>query len=128
MEVYDTDLELDEITDVMNGSLANITTMQITTAVRDSDINGLSIEKDDYIALCEGELFAGGKDENTLVEMIIDKIRDTERDIITVYYGEDIDDDDAANVSARFEEAFGEENVSLISGGQSVYRYIISAE
>lgn len=128
MEVYDTDLELSEITEAMKTSLANITTMQITTAVRDSDINGLGIEKDDFIALWEGELIAGGKDEGALVEMLIEKIRETERDIITVYYGIDIDDDDAADVSARFEEAFGDDNVTLVSGGQSVYRYIISAE
>lgn len=128
LEVYDTDLELDDICGAMRESLTNVTTMQLTTAVRDSDINGLGIEKDDFIALCEGELMAGGKDEHKLIEMLIAKISDTGRDIIAIYYGEDIDEESAADTAKQFEDVFGEDNVSLIPGGQSVYRYIISAE
>ncbi|MBQ7822497.1 MAG: DAK2 domain-containing protein [Clostridia bacterium] len=128
MEMYDIDLELDDIEAAMTDALKHITTMQMTTAVRDSDINGLGIEKDDFIALCEGELMAGGKDESALADMLIEKIRDTGRDIITIYYGIDVCDDEAALMSKKFEEIFGEDNVSLVSGAQSVYRYIISAE
>ena len=128
MQYYDIDLEADDIAHAMTDALSSITTMQITTAVRDSDINGLDIKKDDFIALCEGELMAGGKDEAVLVDMLIDKIKDTERDIITVYYGIDVSEDEACAVAAQLEDAFGQDNVSLVPGAQSVYRYIISAE
>lgn len=128
MEFYDTDLSLEEISKNMTGALGNVTTMQITTAVRDSDIDGLGIEKGDFIALCEGELMAGGKDEFSLAQMLVDKISETGRDIITIYYGIDVTDDEAEEMGKFFESAFGEDNVSLVPGMQSVYRYIISAE
>lgn len=128
MQFYDIDLEADDIVSAMTDALSSITTMQITTAVRDSDINGLDIKKDDFIALCEGELMAGGKDEGMLVDMLIGKIKDTCRDIITIYYGIDVSEDEASNIAAKFEAEFSEDNVSLVPGAQSVYRYIISAE
>jgi dihydroxyacetone kinase-like predicted kinase len=128
MQFYDTDLEPDEIASGMTEALGGVDTMQITTAVRDSDINGLGIEKDDFITLYNGELIAGSKDENELVDTLIAKIGETERDIITIYYGADVDESGAEAVCAKFSEAFGEDNVSLIFGAQSVYRYIISAE
>ncbi len=128
MESYDTDLEPDALTEEMTESLKRVITTQITTAVRDSDMGGLGIEKDDFIAIYEGELMGGGKDENTLIEKLIVKIKEAERDMITVFYGEDIDDKRAAEVAATLEAAFGEDNVSMIPGGQSVYRYIIAAE
>ncbi len=128
MESYDTDLEPDALTEEMTDSLKRVVTTQITTAVRDSDMGGLGIEKDDFIAIFEGELMGGGKDENALVEKIIDKIKEADRDMITVFYGEDISEDRAAEVAATLEAAFGEDNVSMIPGGQSVYRYIIAAE
>ena len=128
MESYDTDLEPDALTEEMTESLKRVITTQITTAVRDSDMGGLGIEKDDFIAIYEGELMGGGKDENALIEKLIVKIKEAERDMITVFYGEDIDDERAAEVAATLEAAFGEDNVSMIPGGQSVYRYIIAAE
>ena len=128
LQFYDTDLEPDEIASGMTEALGGVDTMQITTAVRDSDINGLGIEKDDFITLYNGELIAGSKDENELVDTLIAKIGETERDIITIYYGADVDESGAEAVCAKFSEAFGEDNVSLIFGAQSVYRYIISAE
>ena len=128
MESYDTDLAPDTLTEEMTESLKRVITTQITTAVRDSDMGGLGIEKDDFIAIYEGELMGGGKDEDALIEKIIAKIKDAERDMITVFYGEDISDERAAEVAAALESAFGEDNVSMIPGGQSVYRFIIAAE
>lgn len=128
MESYDTDLECDALTEEMTEALKRVITTQITTAVRDSDMGGLGIEKDDFIAIYEGELMGGGKDEDSLIDTIIAKIKDTDRDMITVFYGEDISDERAAEVAASLEAAFGEDNVSMIPGGQSVYRFIIAAE
>ena len=128
MQFYDIDLELDDISAAMSEALSGITTMQMTTAVRDSDINGLDIKKDDFIALCEGELIAGGKNEAVLAELLIEKIKQTGRDIITIYYGIDVSEEEACALAAQFENAFTEDNVSLVPGAQSVYRYIISAE
>lgn len=128
MSFYDTDLSSEEIKEAMTASLSNVTTMQLTTAVRDSDMNGLDIKKDDYIALCEGELIATSKNESDIINLLISKIKETDRDIITIYYGIDVSDEEAAEISALFEESFGEDNISLVPGAQSVYRYIISAE
>ena len=128
MESYDTDLETDALTEEMTESLKRVITTQITTAVRDSDRGGLGIEKDDFIAIYEGELMGGGKNEDALIETLIGKIKEAERDMITVFYGEDISDERAAEVAATLENAFGEDNVSMIPGGQSVYRFIIAAE
>ncbi len=128
MESYDTDLDPDALTEEMTESLKRVVTTQITTAVRDSDMGGLGIEKDDFIAIYEGELMGGGKDENALIEKIIGKIKEAERDMITVFYGEDISEERAAEVAEMLENAFGDDNVSMIPGGQSVYRYIIAAE
>ncbi len=128
MQAYDVDLEPDQLADAMTQALSQITTLQITTAVRDSDINGLNIKKDDFILLYEGELISGCTDEYALADTIIEKLHSVGRDILTVYYGCDIDESDAIEMSSRFASEFGEDNVSLIPGGQSVYRYIISAE
>lgn len=128
MQFYDTDLEVGELANAMESAIEGVDTVQLTTAVRDSDMNGLSIKKDDYIALYNGELIAGSDNEVELVDMLVARLGEGERDIITIYYGADIDEDAAEKVYEKFAARFTDDNVSIIAGGQSVYRYIISAE
>ena len=102
--------------------------MSLTYAARPSVFDGQTIRQGDYIALLEGSLFGTGPDMGALLEQLAQKVRDLGADCVTIYYGQGVSESDAGNAAARFSAQCPEAEVTLLSGGQPVYYYLISAE
>jgi len=128
MQGYDTDLNAESIESAMTESASLADTMQITYAARDSEFDGLSITEGDYLALYGGKLAGNGRSLETILRALSDRAAENGKELITVYYGADVTEEDAEKAAAIFAERFGDDNVMLIDGGQPVYYYIISAE
>ncbi len=120
--------ENDENIAAMTEALATVDTMQITYAARNSDFDGFMIHEGDYLALYGSALFGTSKDIKVLLKSLAEKVRDAEKEYITIYYGADVKEKHAQKAADIFAEICPEADVNLIRGGQPVYYYLISAE
>ena len=116
-----------EMAQAMTASLATVSTAQITYAARDSDFDGFAIHQGDYLALRDGKLFGTDPDENALLRALADAAK-SDPSFLSLYYGEDVTEEQAAEASAIFRTACPGAELSVLSGGQPVYYYIISVE
>ena len=109
-------------------ALGTVDTMQITYAARNSDFDGHDIHEGDYLALYGSALFGTNKDIKVLLKALAEKVRDSEKEYITIYYGADVKEKHAQKAADLFAEICPNADVNLLCGGQPVYYYLISAE
>ena len=119
---------VEENTEALTEALGTVDTMQITYAARNSDFDGYDIHEGDYLALYGSSLFGTSKDIKVLLRSLAEKVRDEGKEYITIYYGEDVKEKHAQKAADLFAEICPEADVNLLSGGQPVYYYLISAE
>ena len=118
----------DENTEAMTESLSTVDTMQITYAARNSDFDGHDIREGDYLAMYGSGLFGTSRDIKVLLKALAEKVRDSGKEYITIYYGEDIQEKHARKAADLFADICPDADVNLLRGGQPVYYYLISAE
>ena len=128
MLAFAPDASVEENLMAMREARHNVSTMQITYAARNSDFDGYAIHEGDYLALYGSALFGTSRDVNSLLKGLAEKIASEGKEIITIFYGEDIDEKTAEKALRIFEKVCPEAEISLIHGGQPVYYYLISAE
>ena len=119
---------VEENTDAMTQALGNVDTMQITYAARNSDFDGYDIHEGDYLALYGSQLFGTSRDIKVLLKSLAEKVRDDGKEYVTIYYGEDVKEKHAQKAADIFADICPDADVNLLSGGQPVYYYLISAE
>ena len=112
----------------MTEAAAAVTTAQITYAARNSDFDGFEIREGDYLALEEGKLFGTDSSLDTLLHKLAERAVEKDASFISLYFGEDVTEEDAQKAGALFEAACPNAEVAVLSGGQPVYYYIISME
>ena len=120
--------EAEDITNAMVESLSTVTTAQITYAARNSDFDGFDIKEGDYLALEEGKLFGTDNQLNVLLEKLAEDAKSRESSFISLYYGEDVQEEDAQKAAEVFQNICPDAEIMVLSGGQPVYYYIISME
>ena len=128
MLLFDPELEEQELVDTMTEVMTGVTTMQITYAARDSDFDGHDIHAGEYLALYGGALFGSNTDVDALLKGMAQKVSEDGKEFITLYYGENITEDQANDAAALFSEICPDAEINVINGGQPVYYYLISAE
>ena len=112
----------------MLDSLSTVQSGELTYAVRDTSIDGKEIKKNNYLGLGDKGLAAVGTDMNTTLIDMLDTFVNDDSELISVYYGQDIKEDDANELVSQIEEKFDGVDVELQYGGQPVYYYIVSVE
>ncbi len=120
--------EVEENTEALTEALATVDTMQITYAARNSDFDGYDIHEGDYLALYGSALFGTSRDIRVLLKSLAEKVRDEGKEYITIYYGENVKERHAQKAADIFSQVCPDADVNLLSGGQPVYYYLISAE
>ena len=125
---FNPDGEVQENVDAMTESLGTVDTMQITYAARNSDFDGYDIHEGDYLAMYGGALFGTGPEIEVLLKSLAEKVLETGKEYVTIYYGEDISEEQAQTAAKIFTEVCPDADVNLLRGGQPVYYYLISAE
>lgn len=121
---------VEDNTKAMTESLSTVATGQVTYAVRDTSIDGKEIKVNDIMGLGDKGLLAVGKNvEDTLLDMIGCMMAENENaELISVYYGEDITEEQADDVAAKIEEIYPDVDIELQNGGQPIYYYLVSVE
>ena len=128
MLVLDPEADTDANSAAMEEARKNVRTSEITYAARDSDFDGFDIHEGDYMALAEGQLFGTDRAIFSLLERLAQDPSQQDASFITIFYGEDVTEDQAGEALALFQKACPNAEITLLSGGQPVYYYMISAE
>ncbi|MBO5241212.1 MAG: DAK2 domain-containing protein [Lachnospiraceae bacterium] len=113
----------------MTAEIENVKTGQVTYAVRDTEIDNKVIKENDIMGIGDKSILAVGETIfDTTVEMVEEMMKDSDCELISIYYGSDVDEEDAEALQAAIEEKFPDCDVELQYGGQPIYYYVISAE
>ncbi len=118
----------EEMIEIATESIDAVHTALITYAARDSDFDGYEIKAGEYLGLLDGKLLGSNADIGSLIEKLSEALEELSPEFITVYYGEDVDADSAQSVTDIIAGIHSNAEMSVISGGQPVYYYMISAE
>ncbi len=128
MLAVDLDAQEEDNTQAMTEALQNVHTAEVTYAARDSDFGGFTIKQGDYLALEEHQLFGTDQDLDTLLTRLAQAPEHQDAGFITIFYGEDVTEEQAQKAADIFTEACPSAEINLLPGGQPVYYYMISAE
>jgi hypothetical protein len=125
---FDYDANLETNTELMKQAIKNVKTIEITRAVRSTQLGGLKIRKKQIISLLDNELIAVGNDT---IEVLIDtlsKVNLEEHEILTIYYGADTTIAEAEKAAGTIRNKYHKLQVEIIRGNQPHYNYIVSVE
>ena len=125
---FDPEQDAEANTAAMTESMAGVTTMQITYAARDSDFDGREIHQGDYLGLYNGSLLDTTPDLGQLLADMAKKTAESGCEFINIFYGADIREEQAQDALKCFTEHCPGAEINLLSGGQPVYYFLISAE
>ena len=125
---FNIDENEEPIVEAMREAAANVHTLMVTYAARDSDFDGHDIRAGEYLALLDGSLLGSYASLTELYDALIEAIGQYTPEFITVYYGEDVEESDANTAAAAIAESFPDAEMSVVNGGQPVYYYMISVE
>lgn len=112
----------------MTEELANVKTGQVTYAVRDTLIEDKSIKQGDYMGMGDSSILSVGKDMDAVIKEMIAQLVDEDSAIISIYYGEEIEESAAEKLGSELEEAYPDCEVEVHFGGQPIYYYVMSVE
>lgn len=109
-------------------ALSYVKSGQVTFAVRDTVMNGIEIREGNIIGIAEKEMVAAGDEVDEVTSKLVEKLVDEDSAIITLFYGEDVTEEQAEELRGELEEKFEDIDVELYYGGQPLYYYLISVE
>ncbi len=112
----------------MSAAIESVHTAQVTYAARDSDFDGHDIHKGEYLALMDGALLGSNADLDKVLLAIADAATDLDPEIVSIYYGEDVQADAAQHAAELIGGRLPMSDVNVVDGGQPVYYYMISFE
>ena len=122
------DSSMEENAENMTESIKSVKTGQITYAVRDTMIDNIESHKDDIIGLGDKGMLADGTDINDVAFETVCKMMSEDSELISIYYGQEIDEARAKELCDRLSEEFPSVDVEVNAGNQPVYYYFLSVE
>ena len=125
---YMPDLDAEANKANMCEEISSVHSAEVTYAVRDTSINGLEIKKGNIMGIGDHEILAVGSVVEETAMSMIEKMVDDTSEIISIYFGDEVDEEIAGDLAANVEEKFPDISVELHMGGQPIYYYIVSVE
>ncbi len=125
---YIPDSPVDDVVSAMTDALSTVSTGEVTYAVRDTVIDDVQIKQGDYMGIGDSGILAVGGEIADVTFDMLDKMMNDDLELISVYYGEEVDENDAEALRSRIADAYPQCDVELQFGGQPIYYYVASAE
>lgn len=119
---------LEENVEAMTASLSDVVSGSVTLAVRDTSIDGLEIHKNDNLGMVDGKIVVSNPDMTTTLKETFAKMIDEDSEIITIYVGEEGNQELAEEISEYLESTYEDVEVEIHDGKQPVYPYLMSVE
>ncbi len=130
MLTFDDTLSTEENQMAMMEAAERVETASVTFAARDSEVDGQKVKEGEIMGLCNGKIKFIGKDVAEIAIKAAEKLfKKNEHSLITIFYGADASEEQAAQVEAALSEKYGSDvEISTVNGGQPIYYFIISVE
>ena len=125
---FSVEADVRENEDTMLEAIANVKTGQVTYAVRDTHIDDKDIHEGDIMGIGDSGILAVGSSIDGTTKEMLEHLVDDDSELISIYYGEDVSEEDAEKLIAEIEELYPEQDVDAHSGGQPIYYYILAVE
>lgn len=125
---FNPDASPEELFELMKEAVGTVKSGSVTFAVRDTSIDGMEIAKGNYLGLSGSKIISVGEGLEATAEELVGGIAGEDSEVISVYYGADVTEDEANSLAEKLEEAHPDADVLVYDGGQPVYYYIISVE
>lgn len=125
---FNGELDKDENKENMIEAIGSVIDASVTYAVRDTTIGGKEIHKDDIIGIASKDIISSGKTVFDVVTETVDKLMDEDISLVTLFYGEDVKEEDAEKARQAIEEKYPDIDIDVIKGDQPIYYYILSLE
>ena len=122
------DLSAEENEEIMLEAIKAVKTGQVTFAVRDTSIDGKEIHVNDIMGIGDAGIISVGKEIAATTLEMLEALVDDESELISVYYGSDVSEEDAEALVAEIEEKYPDVDIDAHSGGQPIYYYVIAVE
>ncbi|CAI2673421.1 hypothetical protein AKUA2103_07190 [Apilactobacillus kunkeei] len=125
---FNPDASLEDNVSEMEDMLDTVVSGDVTNAVRDTEIDGVKIKKDDYMGIIDGKIKVVKDDLNETTIDMIKEMLDEDSEVVTIIYGEGMTQDQADELAEQVESIEDDLEVEVHPGGQPVYPYLISVE
>lgn len=126
--MFNFDCEVEENFNNLKNAMDGVKTGSVTYAVRDTEIDGIAIKEGNMLGLVEGKIKEVGEDKISVASKVLEDMIDDECELITVYYGEDVSDEDAGKFENELQSKYEELDVQFYKGNQPLYYFLMSAE
>jgi uncharacterized protein len=125
---FDPTQDVDDNFEAMMEIVSNMRSGEITYAVRDTELKGVQIKNGDFIGITRGEILVSTPSRLDTAKALLDDMIDEDREIITIFYGNDADDDELDEIVAHAKKLNPDIEVETIEGKQDIYTYIFAVE
>jgi len=125
---FNADLLIDENKNIMDEAKSQVKTGQVTYAVRDTKINGMMIEKGNFMGIADSHIQSSHEDKLETTKALIKDLVTDDDEILTILYGEDVTESEANTLAQFIEEEYEDIELEIYDGKQPIYSYIISVE
>ena len=125
---FDPESDPEENLKNMKYSLKRIKSGEVTFSIRDCELNGIKIAKDDFIGICEKEIVCGTTDKFECLLELLDKMVDEESALLTIFLGDDVTRDDLFATKKEIEKRYPDLNIDIKDGHQNIYSFLIGVE
>lgn len=128
MLAYNETVTVEENVESMTSEMEVVKNGQVTYAVRDTQIDGLDIKKDDFMGLIDGDVILTEKEKADAAEATLQAMIDEDSELVTIIFGEDVSQEEADELAEKIEEQYEDVEVEVFDGGTPVYSYTFSVE
>ena len=112
----------------MKAALKNVKSGEVTFAIRDTEIGGVKVKKDDFIGIYEKDIVVDNPDKIETLMALLEKMIDDESSIITILVGQDVDEETMNNIAGMISEKYSDLDLDIRQGNQPVYSFLIGVE
>lgn len=126
--MFNSEHEVDENEAALMEALELVKTGSVTYAVRDTEMDGIEIKEGNMLGLIEGKINKVGDDYFTVAEGILESMVDEDSELITIFYGKDVDENKIEEFTEKLEEKYEDCDIQMYKGGQPLYYFIMAVE
>lgn len=126
--MFNPEAEVEENEASLNDALEMVTTGSVTYAVRDTEMDGIQIKEGNMLGLVENKIKKVGDDYFTVAEEVLDSMVNEDSELITIFYGKDVDESKMEEFTSKLEEKYEDFDVQCYKGDQPLYYFIMSVE
>ena len=126
--VFNFDSEVEDNFNNLKSTIEDVKTGSVTYAVRDTEIDGIDIKEGNMLGLVEGKIKEVGEDKKIVAIKVLGDMIDDESELITVYYGKEVTDEEANEFQLELQGKYEELDIQFYKGNQPLYYFLMSVE